>query len=93
MFLARLEDLLGEGTIMSTKPAHSAPKMPRMFFAESNASTSRECQQKAAQCLRLAQTSLDSTNKAILLEMAEAWISFAERQEAEVNSMPKRAAC
>jgi hypothetical protein len=77
---------------MSTKLAHSAPDMPRMFFAESHTSTSQECQQKAAECLRLVQTSLDSTNKAILLEMAEAWISFAEQQKAEVNSLPKRAA-
>jgi hypothetical protein len=79
---------------MGTKLAHSiaVPDMPRMFFAESDASTSQECQQKAAECLRLVQTSLDPTNKAILLEMAEAWISFAERQKGEVNSTPKRAA-
>jgi hypothetical protein len=77
---------------MITKPAHSAPDMRRMFFAESHASTSQECQQKAAECLRLVQTLLDSTNKAILLEMAEVWISFAEQQKVEVNSTPKRAA-
>ena len=65
---------------MSTKLAHSAPDMPRMFFAEWHASTSQECQRKAAECLRLMQTSLDSANKAMLLEMAEAWISFAEQQ-------------
>ena len=61
--------------------------MSRMFFAEPHASTSKECQQKAAECLRLVQTSLDSTNKAILLEMAEAWISRAEQQKAEVNKV------
>jgi len=77
---------------MNTKLAHSAPDVPRMFFAESHAATSQECQQKAAECLRLVQTSLDSTNKAILLKMAGAWISFAEQQKAEVNSTPKRAA-
>ena len=68
---------------MSTKLAHSAPDMLRMFFAEWHASTSQECQRKAAECLRLMQTSLDSANKAMLLEMAEAWISFAEQQKAE----------
>jgi hypothetical protein len=29
------------------------------------------------------QTSLDSANKAMLLEMAEAWIRFAEQQNAK----------
>jgi hypothetical protein len=83
-----------KGNIMSTKLVHSiaAPDMPRMFFAESHASTSQECQRKAVECLRLVQTLLDSTNKAILLEMADAWISFAEQQKVEVNSTPKRAA-
>jgi hypothetical protein len=66
--------------------------MSRMFFAESHASTSQECQQKAADCLRLVRTLRDSTNKAILLEMAEAWISFAEAAKGEVNSTPKPAA-
>jgi hypothetical protein len=74
-----------KGNIMSTN-------MSRMLFSESHASTSQECQQKAADCLRLVPTLRDSTNKAILLEMAEAWISFAEQQKAEVNSTPKRAA-
>ena len=78
---------------MNTELAHSiATDMPRMFFAESHASTSQECQQKAAECLRLMQTLLNSTNKAIVLEMAEAWISHAEQQKAKVNSTPKTAA-
>ena len=63
------------------KPAHSAPEMPRMFFAEPHAATSQECQQKAAECLRLVRTVFDPTTKAILLEMAEAWISRAEQQK------------
>ena len=73
---------------MSIKLAHSmaAPYMPPMLFAESHASTSQECQQKAAECLRLVQTLRNSTNKAILLEMAEAWISHAEQQKAKVNN-------
>jgi hypothetical protein len=77
---------------MTSKLAHSAPDMPRLLFAESHTSTSQECQQKAAECLRLVQTSLDSTNKAILLEMAEAWITRAEQQKAEVNTAPGHAA-
>jgi hypothetical protein len=63
-----------------------------LFFAESHASTSQECQQKAAECLRLMQTLLNSTNKAILLEMVEAWISHAEQQKAKANNTPKAAA-
>jgi hypothetical protein len=60
-----------------------APDMPRAFFAESHAPTSQECQQRAAECLRLVRTSLDSTNKALLLEMAQAWIRLAEQQKAK----------
>jgi hypothetical protein len=57
--------------------------MPRAFFAETPVLTSQECQQKAAECLRLVRTALDSTNKALLLEMAQAWIRLAEQQKAE----------
>jgi hypothetical protein len=78
--------------IMNSKPAHAAPDTPRMFFADSRASTSQECLQKAAECLRLVQTSLASTNKAILLEMGEAWISRAEQQKAEMKGAPGHAA-
>jgi hypothetical protein len=53
--------------------------MPRAFFAELPAATSRECQEKAAECLRLVRASLDSTNKALLLEMTQAWIRLAEQ--------------
>jgi hypothetical protein len=59
--------------------------MSPMFLADSHTSTSQECQQKAAECLRLVQTLRDSKNKAILLEMAEAWISSAEQQKVEVK--------
>lgn len=57
----------------------SVPVMPRAFFAEPPAATSQECQEKAAECLRLVRASLDSTNKALLLEMAQAWIRLAEQ--------------
>ena len=71
---------------MNTKPAHSirAPDIRRMFFVES-ASTPHECQQKAAECLRLMQPFRTSRNKAILLKMAEAWIFNAEQQKANAN--------
>jgi len=58
----------------------SAPDMPRSFLTETPASTSQECQQKAAECLRLMRTVADPTNKALLLEMAEAWIKLAEQK-------------
>jgi len=56
---------------------------PRTFFAEPYVATSQEYQQRAAECLRLVRISLDSTNKALLLEMAQAWIRLAEREKAE----------
>ena len=60
-----------------------APEMPRAFFAEPRAATPQECQEKAAECLRLVGTSLDPTNKTLLLEMAQAWIRLAEQQKAK----------
>jgi hypothetical protein len=60
-----------------------APDMPRAFFAEPTTSTSQECQRRAAECLRLVRTSLDSTNKALLLEMAQAWIRLSEEKKAK----------
>ena len=66
-----------------------APVMPRVFFAEPPTLTSKECQQKAADCLRLVRTVVDSTNKALLLEMAQAWIRLAEQQQAkEASGLP-----
>ena len=64
-------------------PNMAASDIPRAFLAEPPASTSQECQQRAAECLRLVRTSLDSTNKALLLEMAQAWIRLAEQQKAQ----------
>jgi hypothetical protein len=62
------------------------PDMPHAFFAEAPASTSQECQQRAAECLRLVRTSLDATNKALLLEMAQAWIRLAEQQALQAQN-------
>jgi len=57
------------------------PIVPRAFFTEQPASTSQECQQRAAECLRLVRNVVDTTNKALLLEMAEAWIKLAEQKK------------
>jgi hypothetical protein len=65
-----------------------APDMPRAFFAEPSAATSQECQEKAAECLRLVRASLDSTNKALLLEMAQAWIRLAEQHHRFTSDNP-----
>jgi hypothetical protein len=73
------------GWKLSAKPVlltiMPAPVVPRAFFTEQPASTSRECQQRAAECLRLVRTVVDSTNKALLLEMAVAWIKLAEQKK------------
>ena len=71
------------GILHFWNPNMPAPDMPRTFFAEPHASTSQECQQRAAECLRLVRTALDPTNKALLLEMAQAWIRLAEQQTAK----------
>jgi hypothetical protein len=42
--------------------------------------TFEEYQQRAADCLRVAQETVDPTSKALLLEMAQAWINLAERK-------------
>jgi len=60
-----------------------ASVVPRAFLTEQPASTSQECQQRAAECLRLMRSVVDSTSKALLLEMAEAWIKLAEQKKTE----------
>ena len=40
-------------------------------------------QKRAADCLRLAQEVSDPTNKAMLLEMAQTWVSLAEQELAK----------
>ena|SRR6266511_1524117 len=44
---------------------------------------------RAAQCLRLAQSMSDPTNKALLLEMAQTWVRLAE-QAREAWATPPR---
>ena len=41
--------------------------------------TSEECEQKAAECLRLARVMNDVTHQALLLKMALAWIERANQ--------------
>ena len=42
----------------------------------------RECEQKAVECLRLARVMGDSTNKALLHQLALAWIERANQIKA-----------
>lgn len=49
-------------------------------------STSGEYEQKAAECLRLAETVSDTTNKALMLQMALYWIKLAEQIKGDQNS-------
>jgi hypothetical protein len=42
-------------------------------------STPEEYQRRAADLLRIAQETHDPANKALLLEMAQAWLNLAER--------------
>ena len=46
-------------------------------------------QKRAADCLRLAQEVSDPTNKAMLLEMAQTWVSLAEQELAKSNKGSK----
>jgi hypothetical protein len=43
-----------------------------------------EYRRNAAECLRLAETLGDPTNRAVLVEMAHAWQRLAERAERRV---------
>ena len=45
--------------------------------------TYKEYQERAAECLRLAQSTNDPTNKALLLEMAQTWVRLAEQAQRE----------
>jgi hypothetical protein len=65
-------------TMLGTPPRRGRPlKLPGM--------TSEQCEQKAVECLRLAQVMLDSTNKALLHQMALAWIKRANQIKRSVS--------
>jgi hypothetical protein len=44
---------------------------------------SEDYRHKAEQCLRLAQAIQDAKNKAILLDIAQAWLELAEQAKAK----------
>ena len=46
----------------------------------------QDYQQKAAECLEQARAAKDPTNKALLLEMAQAWIRLAELRVKGIKS-------
>lgn len=48
-----------------------------------------EYQQRAAQCLRLAQSMSEPTNKALLLEMARTWAKLSEQARAARAAPPR----
>jgi hypothetical protein len=50
---------------------------------------SEEHQERAAQCLRLAQSMSDPTNKALLLEMAQTWVKLAEQARVARTTPPR----
>jgi len=52
--------------------------------------TSDEYQAKAVECLRLAQTITVTPSKAMLLEMAQAWVKLAEyARDKEAEATPR----
>jgi hypothetical protein len=52
-------------------------------------STPEDYQQRAAELLRIAQETEDLLSKALLLEMAQAWINLAERVRAREQDTDK----
>ena len=46
-------------------------------------STYEKYQERAADLLRIAQETADPASKALLLEMAQAWVNLAERARAQ----------
>ena len=49
----------------------------------------REYEQKAAECLRLAEIVRDTTNKSLMLHMAESWIKLAEQIKGDQSEIAK----
>jgi hypothetical protein len=47
----------------------------------------KEYQKQAMDCLRLARQVSDPTNKALLLEMAQTWVSLAEEDLAKSKGL------
>jgi len=52
-------------------------------LGQDSLSTPQECQQRAAECWRLAQAVIDPNTKSLLLDMAQDWIGLAEQLKAK----------
>ena len=78
-------------TIRVADGASSSQKNRHIFSALLGGPVSdfKNYQKRAADCLRLAQEVSDPTNKAMLLEMAQTWVSLAEQELAKRNKDPK----
>jgi hypothetical protein len=50
-------------------------------------SKSREYQYRAAECVRLALAARDQTNKLLLLDMAQCWLTLSEQALTEENTV------
>jgi len=50
-------------------------------------SKSREYQHRASECLRLALETRDQTNKLLLLDMAQCWLTVSEQVLADENAV------
>jgi hypothetical protein len=50
-------------------------------------SKSSEYQHRAAECVRLALTARDQTNKLLLLDMAQCWLTLSEQALTEESAM------
>jgi hypothetical protein len=62
---------------------HGRSHVTSREHAGSAVPTYKEYQERAAECLRLAQSTNDPTNKALLLEMAQTWVRLAEQAQRE----------
>ena len=56
------------------KPDNVNDKSPRSNLQAASVPISQEYQHKATECLRLAHTANDPSNKALLIELAQAWL-------------------
>ena len=59
----------------------------RLYIGGWGMPNSEQCEQKAAECLRLARVMTDNTNKALLHQMALAWIERANQIRAKSDHL------
>jgi hypothetical protein len=55
-------------------------------------SRSREYQHRATECVRLALAARDQTNKLLLLDMAQCWLTLSEQALTEENAVSAESA-